>query len=202
MVSRLWTRFSDSDCKRSRPRNGIKFSCTPLPTWNLLLSQRQQFLNNHLAQVPVTTNQQGKHEMRDEVFSSVIAQKGLHTSGYQVSADLDDAEFYWEKDQLDVDAVFRPGIVTPFSPTAFDDLEMGGSAENSILLDEEEDKENSPPTTTTTTTRTTTTPVSQTNMTPWTAEREVVHLEREWKITLIMFLEIGFNRYYRVGLGI
>ena len=32
---------------------------------------------------------------------------------------------------------------------AFDDLELGGSAENPILLDEEEDKENSPPTTST-----------------------------------------------------
>ena len=63
-----------------------------------------------------------------------------------MSADLDDVEFYWENDQLDVDAVFRPGIVAPFSPTAFDDLDMGGgSAENPILLDEEEDKENSPP---------------------------------------------------------
>ena len=54
-----------------------------------------------------------------------------------------------ENDQLDVDAVLRPGIDTPCSPTAFVDLEMGGSAENPILLDEEEDKENSPPTTTT-----------------------------------------------------
>ena len=66
-----------------------------------------------------------------------------------MSADLDDVEFYCENDQLDVDAVFRPGIDTPFSPTAFDDLEMGGSAENPILLDEEEDKGNSPPTSTT-----------------------------------------------------
>ena len=67
-----------------------------------------------------------------------------------MSADLDDAEFYWKNDQLDVDTVFRSGIDTPFSPTAFDDLEMGGSAENHILLDEEEDKENYPPPTTTT----------------------------------------------------
>ena len=81
--------------------------------------------------------------MRDE------AQEGLDTRGYQVSADLDDAEFYWGNDQLVVDTVFRPGIDTPFSTTAFDDLGMGGSAENTILLDEEEDKENSPPTTTT-----------------------------------------------------
>ena len=68
-------------------------------------------------------------------------------SGYQVSADLVDVEFYWENDQQD--AVFRPGIDILFSPTAFDDLEKGGSAENSFLLDEEEDKENSSPTTTT-----------------------------------------------------
>ena len=85
--------------------------------------------------------------MRDEVLSSVGAQEGLDTSGYQVSPsdDLDDVEFYWENDQLDVDAVFRPGIDTPFSPTAFDDLEMGGSAENPILLEEDEYKETSPP---------------------------------------------------------
>ena len=44
---------------------------------------------------------------------------------------------------------FKKGIDTLFSPTAFDDLEIGGYAEIPILLDEEEDKENSPPTTTT-----------------------------------------------------
>ena len=65
-----------------------------------------------------------------------------------MSADLADVEFYWETDQLEVNAVFRPEIDTHFSPTAFDDLELGGSAENPILLDEEEDEENSPPTTT------------------------------------------------------
>ena len=121
----------------------------PLAAWSLLLSQRQQFLNSQLARVPVTPNQQRTHEKKDEVLSCVGAQEGLDTSGYQVSADLDDVEFYWENDQLDVDDVFRPGIGTPFSPTAFDDLEMGGSAENPILLNEEEDKGNSPPTTTT-----------------------------------------------------
>ena len=44
-----------------------------------------------------------------------------------------------------MDAVFRPGIDTPFSPTTFDDLSMEGSFENPIVLDEEEDKENTPP---------------------------------------------------------
>ena len=118
----------------------------PLAAWSLLLSERQQILNNHLARVPVNRNQQGTHEMRDEVLSSVGAQEGSDTSGYQVSADLDAVEFCWENDQLDVDATFRPGIDTPSSPTAFDDLVMGAvSIENPILLDEEEDKENSPP---------------------------------------------------------
>ena len=87
--------------------------------------------------------------MRDEILSSIGAQEGLDRSGYRVSADMDDVEFYWENDQLDVHAVFRPGIDTSFSPSAFDDLEMGGSAENPNLLDEEEDLEISPPTTTT-----------------------------------------------------
>ena len=121
----------------------------PLAARSSLLSQSQQLFNNHQALVPVTPNQQGIKEMRNKVLSSVGAQEGLDTSGYQVPAGLDYVELYWENDQLDVYAVFGPGIDTPFSPTALDYLEMGGSAENHNLLDEEEDKENSPATTTT-----------------------------------------------------
>ena len=51
----------------------------PLAAWQLLLSQRQHFLNNHLPRVPITPNQEGTMEMRDEVFSSVGAQD-LETS--------------------------------------------------------------------------------------------------------------------------
>ena len=115
----------------------------PLAAWQLLLSQRQDFLDNHLSRVPITPNQEGTMEMRDEVLSSVGAQE-LDTSSYQVS-DLEDIEFNWENSQLEMDAVFRPGIDTPFSPTIFDDLSMEGSVENRIVLDEEEDKENAPP---------------------------------------------------------
>ena len=118
----------------------------PLAAWQLLLSQRQDFLDNHLPRVPISQNQEGKMQMRDEVLSSVGAQD-LDTSSYQVS-DLEDIEINWEISQLDMDAVFRPGIDTPFSPTTFDDLSMEGSVENPILLDEEEDKENAPPPTT------------------------------------------------------
>ena len=118
----------------------------PLAAWQLLLAQRQDFLNNHLARVPITPNQEGTIERRDEVLSSVGAQD-LDTSSYQVS-DLEDIEFNWENSQLDMASVFRPGIDTPFSPIVFDDLLVGdGSVENPIVLDEEQDKENGPPTT-------------------------------------------------------
>ena len=107
----------------------------PLAAWQLLLSQRQYFMDNHLSPVPITQNPEGTMEMRDEVLSSVGAQD-LDTSGYQES-DLGDKEFNWENSQLDMDAVFRPGIDTPFSPTTFDDLSMEGSVENPIVLDEQ-----------------------------------------------------------------
>ena len=82
-------------------------------------------------------------EMRDEVLCSVGAQD-LDTSSYQVS-DLEHIEFNWENSQLVMDALFRPGTDTPFSPTTFDDFSMEGSVENPIVLDEMEDKENAPP---------------------------------------------------------
>ena len=119
---------------------------TPLAAWQLLLAQRQDFLNNHLARVPIIPNQEGTMEMRDEVLTSVGAQD-LDTSSYQVS-NLEDIEFNWENSQLDKDSVSRPGIDTPFSPTVFDELLIrDGSVENPIVLDEEQDKENAPPTT-------------------------------------------------------
>ena len=68
----------------------------PLAAWQLLLPQRQDFLNNHLSPVPITSNQEGTMEMRDEVLSSVGAQD-LDTSGYRVS-DLEDLQFNWEND--------------------------------------------------------------------------------------------------------
>ena len=91
----------------------------------LLLSQKQDFLDNHLPRVPIFQNQEGTMEMRHEVLSSVGAQD-LDTSSYQVS-DLEDIEFNWENSQLDMDAMFRPSIDTPFSPTTFEDLSMEGS---------------------------------------------------------------------------
>ena len=119
----------------------------PQPACNLLLSQRQHFLENLLAQIPITPNQQGTFEMRQEFFSGTGAQD-MYNSGYEL-LDLKDVKFVWESPRAELDAIFISGIDTSFSQTAFNDLEMEerGSSQNLFLLDEEEDKENSPPTT-------------------------------------------------------
>ena len=62
-----------------------------LAAWSLLLFQSQEFLDNHFPRVPMTPNQQGTFEMREEVLSSVGAQD-TDTSGYELS-DLKDIEF-------------------------------------------------------------------------------------------------------------
>ena len=142
-------------------------------------------LDNHLRRFHINPNQQGTFEMREEVPSTVGAQD-LDTSSYQLT-DLEDIEFNWENSQLD--SVFKQGIDTPFSPTTFDDLSMKGSVENPIVLDEEEDKENSAPTTTTAVSECPTEPQDY-----W----EVVLLEQEKKMYPIMFLELCFNKHYRV----
>ena len=111
-----------------------------LPDWNLLLSRKQDFLENQLAQIAITPNRQGTFEMSGEVLATTGAQD-MDTRGYQLS-DMEDIEFFWENLQVELGAVFKQGIDTPFSPTAVDDLEMaeGGSYENPIPLDNEEDK--------------------------------------------------------------
>ena len=86
---------------------------------------------------------------------------------------------------MGVDAVFRPGIENPFSPTTFDDFLMGdGSVENPIVLDEEQNNENAPPTT------------------PVFAEPPRLQKSSFWnknkKVFLITFMEICFKKYYCV----
>ena len=70
----------------------------PLAARRFLLFQRQDFLNNHIARVPITPNQEGSMEMGKQVPSNVNAQY-MDTSGYPAS-DLADVKFYWENDQL------------------------------------------------------------------------------------------------------
>ena len=113
----------------------------PQPAWNLFLSQRQDFPDNNLVQNLISINQEGTFEMKEVVFDSAGAQD-MDTSGYELS-DLVNIAFVWKNPQIELDAVSRPGMSTPFSPTAFNDFEKGerGSLKNPIAVDEEEDKE-------------------------------------------------------------
>ena len=120
----------------------------PLAACILLLSQRQEFLYNHLPRVPLTPNQHGTVELREEILSIAGAQD-TDTRGYELS-DLEDIEFSWKNPAVDMDSAYRPGIDTPFSPSIFDDFQMGSTAANQKRIDDEGDKENSAPTTTTT----------------------------------------------------
>ena len=111
----------------------------PLAAWSLLLSQRQEFLDKHLPRVPITPNQRGPFETREEVLSSVGAQD-TETRGYELS-DLKDIEFSWQDPALDMVSVYRPGIDITFSPSIFDDFQMEGStAVNPKNVGNEEDK--------------------------------------------------------------
>ena len=117
----------------------------PLAAWSLLLSQKHEFLHNHLPRIPKALNQQGTFKMREELLSSVGAQD-TDTRGHELS-DIEDIEFSWEDPVVDMDSVYRPGIDTPFSPSFFGDFQMEGSTAGNPLFNDQEDKENSAPTT-------------------------------------------------------
>ena len=51
----------------------IKSQENPLPEWNLLLSQVRDFLDKHLAEIPITPNQRRTFETRREVLASAGA---------------------------------------------------------------------------------------------------------------------------------
>ena len=134
---RSW--FSSFVRKGSRWKPYNQFLQIPLAAWSLLLSQRPDFLDNHLPRVPITHNQQGTNEKKEEVLSSVGAQD-TDTRRYELS-DLENKniEFSWEDPAVDMDSVYRPGIGTPFSLSMFDEFQMGSTATNPIIVNDEED---------------------------------------------------------------
>ena len=75
--------------------------------------------------------------MQDEVRASV----GYHdvSSDFDPS-DLDDIQFHLENPKVEMDAVYRRGIDTPFSPSLFENFPVAGSADYPIEIDDEQDK--------------------------------------------------------------
>ena len=74
----------------------------PLAAWSLLLSQRQELLENQLPRVHKTPNQQVIIEMGEDVLSCCGAQD-TGTRGYELS-DLEDIKFRWEYSSVVVDS--------------------------------------------------------------------------------------------------
>ena len=72
---------------------------------------------------PITPNQQGTFELREEALSSVGAQD-VDTRGYELS-DLEDVEFSSEDPAVEIDSGYGLGFDTPFSASIFDDFQMG-----------------------------------------------------------------------------
>ena len=115
--------------KQSRLKMTTGSQGIPVAAWSLLLPQKQHFSNNHLTQVPITAKQQG----------TIAGAQDLDTIGYQLS-DLEGVELQWQDLDSRFDAVFSPGVDTPFSPSTSDNIEMDSIAEIPILIDVEPDK--------------------------------------------------------------
>ena len=119
VISRIWTRFSYSDCERSCPGKANKVPRISSGSFQLVVvTNTKMFENNHLSWVPITPNQQRTQEMGKDVLFSVGAQD-MDTLGSEVS-ELEDIEFFPENPPLEANAVFRPGIDTFFPQKAFD----------------------------------------------------------------------------------
>ena len=77
---------------------------------------------------------------------SIAGAGDMDKSDFELS-DMDDFKFLREELFREVEAVFRPAIITPLSPTEFDCKEAEVSVRIPFLLEKEKAKENSPATT-------------------------------------------------------
>ena len=94
-------------------------------------------------------------------------------------------DFFLEKSEFEVHVVPTPEIDTPFSSTAFENVEMGGFVEDPIQRDDEKDRAKLQPTT----------PVSESpNRHTFLLSFEVAHLKQELKMLLTMLTEICLKK--------
>ena len=93
--------------------------------------------------------------------------------------------FSRKNSEFEVHAVPTREIDTPFSSTAFENLEMGGSVEEPIQRDDEKDRAKLQPTT----------PVPENpNRHTFLLSFEVAHLKQKMKMLLTMLTEICFKK--------
>ena len=77
--------------------------------------------------------------MQDEVRVSV----GEHDVSSEIApSDLDNGQFHWENQNVEMDAVYRPRIDTPFPPSLFENFPFAGSGDYPKETDYEQNKEN------------------------------------------------------------
>ena len=63
-------------------------------------------------------------EVLNEVLLCISTQN-MDTSGYHRMSDLESTEFHWEDHDLNMIAICRPTLDTPFCPSTSNDHEIG-----------------------------------------------------------------------------
>ena len=141
VVSWLWTWFSYTDCKRSRPRNDKKSS----RSLELDFVSKKRLFEQPSSASSNFPKKEGTVEMKDR--SAFKCRCTWY--GYKQVSGVWSGRYWILPGKWSVGWRCCPWTKSwyPFFPTALAGLEMGGLAENPILLNEEEDNENSPPTT-------------------------------------------------------
>ena len=137
LASRLWTRFNFSEPKSFRPRYDEMFQKKLLTAWSFLLSHRPKIFEQ-----PTSATSIYSQPARD--YWGAVWNTSKCASGYQVP-DPEHIRFHSEDLDLNMVAVLRPFIDAYFSPSTFNDFEMGSMSQKPIPIDEEQNKMNCPP---------------------------------------------------------
>ena len=108
----LWSWFSCFERKGSWWKICNQLPGTSAGSLVFVVVPKTRVLDNHLPRVPITPNQQGAIEMREEVLSKAGAQDT--DTGEKELSDLEDIDFSWEDPAVDMNSVYRPGLIPHF----------------------------------------------------------------------------------------
>ena len=177
----FWIRSCNTGCQKSHPGIENELPKCLLPAWNLILSQRQVFLetNNQREFQKIATIRE-----RNTWCRRRSTPKYMHTTQKNKRVQLFWARRHWvtlRTSWLEQGYSLSARHGHPLFPFNFNGFEMGSMVENPTLIDEEEGKEDySPPTT----------PVSETPKRRTDLLRSR-HLEQGLKIFVIILTKIA-----------